>query len=123
MVNFVIRQDKKRLFLFAPLQSPAGADLLQKWGMPSNSLDSFVLIDGGAAYTRSTAALRVMRKLPPLWRWTEVFWIVPLSLRNAVYNFIARNRYRWFGKRDSCMLPGPDVRSRFLGTPTPSDQI
>jgi predicted DCC family thiol-disulfide oxidoreductase YuxK len=114
MVNFVIRQDRKKVFRFAPLQSAAGAAVLAQWGLPTGKLDSFVLVDEGKVYTRSTAALRVVQKLSPPWRWLGVFSLIPAAVRDGVYNVIARNRYRWFGQRDACMLPSPDVRNRFL---------
>src|SRR5688572_6762145 len=103
LVNFIIRQDKQRTFVFAPLQSSAGQKLLLEHKLPSNDLDSFVLVENNKAYLRSTASLRVLKKLPWYWKWTQVLWIVPRSLRDGVYNFIARNRYKWFGKKDSCM--------------------
>ncbi len=73
-----------------------------------------MLIDNGKVYRNSTAGLRLYSRLPWYWKWTQIFWIVPRFLRDAVYNFIARNRYRWFGKSESCMVPTADVRSRFL---------
>ncbi|HKH59258.1 MAG TPA: thiol-disulfide oxidoreductase DCC family protein [Flavitalea sp.] len=114
MVNFIIRQDKQKKFVFAPLQSASGQQLLQKHNLPFSDFDSFVLIDGQKAYLRSTASLNVLKKLPWYWKWTQVFWIVPPFLRDAVYNLVARNRYKWFGKRKTCMIPSPDVKARFL---------
>jgi predicted DCC family thiol-disulfide oxidoreductase YuxK len=114
VVNFIIRQDKKKVFRFAALQSEAGQKLLEQYGLPKEKFDSFLLIDNGKAYKSSTAGLRLYSRLPWYWKWTQIFWIVPRFLRDAVYNFIARNRYRWFGKSESCMIPTADVRSRFL---------
>ena len=113
-VNFLIRQDKRDVFRFAPLQSEYGQKLLESHQLPKQ-LDSFVLIDSGKVYKSSTAGLRLYNKLPWYWKWTQVFWIVPRFIRDGVYNFIARNRYRWFGKKESCMIPSPAVKSRFLG--------
>ena len=113
-VNFVIGQDKKKVFRFAPLQSAKAQELLAKHNLPKKDFDSFVFIDKGKAYLSSTAALRVMQKLPWHWQWMQAFWILPERLRNSVYGFIARNRYKWFGKREQCMVPDGDVRSRFL---------
>lgn len=113
-VNFIIRQDKNKVFRFAALQSEAGQKLLEQYGLPKEKFDSFVLIDNGKVYKSSTAGLRLYSRLPWYWKWTQLFWIVPRFLRDAVYNFIARNRYRWFGKSESCMVPTADVRSRFL---------
>ena len=82
--------------------------------MPKEKFNSFVLIDNGKIYTKSTAGARVYGKLPWMWKWTQIFWIVPKFVRNAVYDYVARNRYKWFGQKDQCMIPTPDVRSRFL---------
>lgn len=114
MVNFIIRQDKQKVFRFAALQSEAGQKLLEQYGLPKEKFDSFLLIDKGKVYKSSTAGLKLYGRLPWYWKWTQVFWIVPSFLRDAVYNFIARNRYRWFGKKESCMVPTAEVRSRFL---------
>ena len=105
---------KKKIFRFAALQSEAGQKLLQQHGLPGNSLNTFILIDNGRAYQRSTAALKLYGKLPWYWKWTQLFWIIPAFLRNVVYNVVANNRYRWFGKKEQCMIPTPEVRSRFL---------
>ena len=114
MVNFLIRQDKERRFLFAPLQSKAGQELLSQFGLNTTQLDSFIFISDGKAYLRSTAGLKLYNQLPWYWKWTQLFWIVPRVIRDAVYNFIARNRYKWFGQRDQCMVPSAEVRERFL---------
>lgn len=114
IVNFIIRHDKQNRFVFAPLQSPTGQELLREYQLPLNDFNSFVLIDRQKALLRSSAALQVLRQLPWYWQWTQAFWIIPAFLRDAVYNLIARNRYRWFGKKDSCMIPTAEVKSRFL---------
>lgn len=105
-------QTKK--FVFAPLQSVAGQQLLYKYQLPRNSFDSFVFIVDNAVYLRSAASLQVLKKLPWYWKWTQILWIVPAFLRDAVYNLIARNRYKWFGKKESCMIPTPETKMRFL---------
>ena len=114
LVNFLIRQDKKKKLRFAALQSAAGQRLLEQYGLPKDHFDSFIVINRGKAYQRSTAALILYNKLPWWWKWTQLFWIFPPFIRDAVYNIIARNRYRWFGKKDQCMVPGPEVRERFI---------
>ena len=114
MVNFIIRQDKKKIFRFAALQSEAGQKLLRQYHLPLENLDSFVLIDNERIYKSSTAGLKLYNHLPWYWKWTQVFWIVPAFIRNAVYDFMAKNRYKWFGKKDQCMIPSPEVKSRFL---------
>ena len=114
-VNYIIRQDKKKIFRFATLQSPAGQELLQRHQLPTGQLDSFVLIKDGKAFTKSTAGLKVYSMLPWYWQWTQVFWIVPRFIRDAVYDLIAKKRYKWFGRKEECMVPTADVRNRFLG--------
>ena len=113
-VNFIIRQDKHEVFRFAPLQSLAGQNLLEAYGLPTKHFESFVLIEKGKTYQKSSAALKICGRLPWYWKWTQVFWILPTFLRNAVYHFISKNRYRWFGKKESCMIPTPAMKSRFL---------
>ncbi len=113
-VNFIIRQDKKGVFKFASLQSNKGQELAEKYGLPKTNFDSFILIENGKVYKRSTAGLKLYNKLPWYWKWTQVFWIIPKFLRDAVYDFVAKNRYKWFGKKETCMIPTPEVRSRFL---------
>lgn len=112
-VNFIIQQDKKALFRFAPLQSAVGQHLLKEHHL-NGSFNSIVFIKKNKVFQKSAAALQVLKLLPWYWQWTQLFWIVPPFLRNAVYDVIAKNRYRWFGQKEECMIPTPDVRSRFL---------
>jgi predicted DCC family thiol-disulfide oxidoreductase YuxK len=114
MINFVIRQDKERKFLFATLQSDAGQKILQQLNLPADSFESFLILDKGKLYLKSTAALRLYSQLPWYWKWTQLFWIFPRFIRNGVYNIIAKNRYKWFGKKDECMVPTPELKERFL---------
>jgi predicted DCC family thiol-disulfide oxidoreductase YuxK len=113
-INFVLKQDKKRVFRFAPLQSQAGQKLLQQYGLTTKDFDSFVLIDDGKVYKKSAASLRVMNKLPWYWKEAQVLRIIPIAFRDAIYDFVARNRYKWFGKKEQCMVPTAEIRSRFL---------
>jgi predicted DCC family thiol-disulfide oxidoreductase YuxK len=112
-VQFVIKRDPEGYFQFASLQSEAGKQLLKKYQLP-DSLETVVLIENDKAYTYSTAPLRVTRHLRGLWKIGFVFIIVPPFIRHAIYRFIARNRYRWFGKKESCMMPTPAIEARFL---------
>ena len=114
MTNFIIRQDKKKRFLFAALQSKSGQQLLDQYKNNWRKSDSFVLIDNNKAYLKSDAGLRLYNKLPWYWKWTQLFWVFPRFFRDAVYNFIANNRYKWFGKKEECMVPTPELRERFL---------
>src|SRR5688572_21679808 len=113
MINFVIKADHKKEMRFSALQSKAAQELLDRLNVPKN-IDSFIFIIGDHVYLRSSAALKVMEQLPWYWRWTNIFWLVPKFLRDAVYDFVATHRYRWFGKKEACMIPGPEVRDRFL---------
>src|SRR4030095_3155492 len=114
MVNFVIRQDRKNVFLFCALQSPAGERLLKEYNIDWKANDSFVVIAQNKAYLKSDAALKLYNRLPWYWKWTQMFWIVPKFIRDWVYNVIAKNRYKWFGKQEVCMIPTPEVRQKFL---------
>ena len=113
-VQFVIKNDKKQEFRFAALQSEAGKALLQEYGLPADALDTFVVIKNGKSLTRSTAALEVAKTIGGIWSLAYVFIIIPKFVRDAIYNWVAQNRYRWFGKKESCMIPTPELRSRFL---------
>ncbi len=111
-VRFVIARDPAGQFEFAPLQSDAARRLLQ--GVTDPLPDSFVLVDNGQVLIRSAAALRVARGLSFPWSLAYAFMAVPRPLRDWVYDFVASHRYRWFGRRDVCMVPTPELRSRFL---------
>lgn len=113
-VQFVLRRDPRGYFRFASLQSNTAQELLR--GVPGapEELATIVLLENGACYTRSEAVLRIARRLSGLWPTLYVFKLIPRFLRDPIYNFIARHRYRWFGKRESCMLPEPGLRERFL---------
>ncbi len=113
-INFVIDHDPKYLFKFAALQSDFAKEKLSKAGLKTEDFDSVVLIEGDKVYTRSTAALRISKKLSGAWPLLYGFIIVPPFIRNAVYDLIARNRYRWFGKSENCRLPSPEERARFI---------
>lgn len=113
-IDFVVRHDKGRYFKFAPLQSSVGSALLKDQNIGSGYLDSIVLVENGKAYVDSSAALRVARKLDGALPLLYGFIIVPPFLRNLVYKFIARNRYRWFGKKNTCRIPTPEERELFL---------
>lgn len=112
-VQFIIKRDKEAVFRFASLQSETGRKVLEQFHLPTDTFNSFVLLEDGKMYTRSTAALRVFSRVKG-WKWTGAFLYVPKFIRDGVYNLIARNRYRWFGKKDECMIPTPELKSRFL---------
>ncbi|MCH5714917.1 thiol-disulfide oxidoreductase DCC family protein [Niabella hibiscisoli] len=114
-VQYVIRRDEKGMFRFASLQSEAGKDLLVKSGLPQDHLKSFVYIHGDRIYTRSTAALKVAKELTGPVQLLYGFIIIPIFIRDFVYDLIARNRHRLFGRKDACMLPSPESKQRFIG--------
>ncbi|MCC6490725.1 MAG: thiol-disulfide oxidoreductase DCC family protein [Candidatus Hydrogenedentes bacterium] len=113
-VQFVIRHDGSGRFRFAPLQSETGRNLLDRCGCAGGDLASVVLVEGDRCYRESTAALRVLRGCDGLWRMLYVGIVIPRFLRDAMYRLVARNRYRWFGTREQCMIPTPELRTRFL---------
>lgn len=113
-VQFILRRDPGARFRFASLQSPAGQELLTRLGIDSPGIDSVVVIEGDRWYKESDAALRLARHLGGPWRLLTVFRLIPRPLRDRLYRLIARNRYRWFGKKEVCWLPTPELRGRFL---------
>ena len=114
-VQFILLRDKKDRFRFASLQSDYGQNLLREHNLPTESFNSLVLVENGKIYQKSTAALRIARKLKGLWPLLFAFIIIPPFIRNFVYDIIAKNRYRLFGKKDECMLPRPEWKQKFLG--------
>ncbi|WP_068615418.1 thiol-disulfide oxidoreductase DCC family protein [Paenibacillus tuaregi] len=114
VTKFLIKRDKKAHLRFCSMQSASGQRLLSQGGLSPASFNTFVLIEEGRYYTRSTAALRLARLLPFPWPLFYLLIMVPRILRDAMYNLIARNRYRWFGKDEACMIPTREIRDRFL---------
>ncbi|WP_420455862.1 thiol-disulfide oxidoreductase DCC family protein [Rubrivirga sp.] len=113
-VQFVLDHESVASFRFASLQSEVGRQLLARCGLDGASTDSVVLVENGTCHVRSEAAWRVAARLDAPWRWIALGRWVPRSVRDRVYDVVARNRYRWFGTRDECRLPEPGVRERFL---------
>jgi len=112
-VQFILKRDKEKRFLFASLQSRYGQDLLRQFNLPTDTFNSFILYQDGKVLTRSAAALEMFQQLKG-WKWVKIFRIVPKFIRDAVYNLIAKNRYKWFGQKNECWLPTPDLKGRFL---------
>ncbi|MFZ6009188.1 MAG: thiol-disulfide oxidoreductase DCC family protein [Bacteroidota bacterium] len=114
-VQFILRRDRKKNFKFASLQSSFGQQQLKKFGLDTNKLHSIIVLDAeGRFYEKSDAALFIAKHLSGLWPTLSFFKIVPRFIRNAIYDLIARNRYRLFGKKDQCMIPTPELKSRFI---------
>ena len=113
-VQFVIQRDAKQQFRFASIQSDLGQKVLQQYGLSTTKINTVVLLNNNQIYTHSTAALHIAQHLGGLWQLASLALWVPAPLRDAVYTFIAQNRYRWFGKQESCWLPTPELKNRFL---------
>ena len=113
-VTYIIKRDKKNIFKFAALQSEIGQELVSKFKIDTSKVDSIILIDGEKHYEKSSAALHIAKHLSGAYPLLFGFMIVPKLLRNAVYDYVARNRYKWFGKKESCMIPTTELKERFL---------
>ena len=114
-VTFIIEHDKKDVFRFASLQSEIGKKLVEERGMDPEELDSIILIDPGVAYyQKSTAALEISRELSGGYSLLKNLSFIPEGFRDSLYNFVANNRYKWYGKKESCMIPTPELKSKFL---------
>jgi predicted DCC family thiol-disulfide oxidoreductase YuxK len=113
-VVFIIKRDAKSKLRFASLQSEYGEEQMKKFNLPPSALNSVLLIKGGRLFQKSNAALEIASMLDGIWPMLYVFKIVPRFLRDFIYDWIAHNRYRWFGKKEACMIPTPDMRARFI---------
>lgn len=113
-VKFVLKRDENSVFKFASLQSNIAKELLKNLNVSDVGSGTFVLIEDGDVYSRSDAALKVCKHLSGMWPLMRLFSIVPRFIRDWVYNLISKNRYRWFGKLDSCMIPSPGMENKFL---------
>ena len=113
-VAFILRHERDQRLRFAPLQSAAGKRLLERFGIDPAQMNTFVVIAEGRAYVRSDAAIRLARFLSGGWRLLGVLRIIPRPVRDYVYDVVARNRYHWFGRRETCMAPTPGLARRFL---------
>ena len=113
-VNFVIKRDKNDIFRFAALQSVFGKELALKFSIDPNETDSIILIDVDKCYVKSTAALHIAKSLSGGYPLLFGFMIVPNFIRNWIYDFVAKNRYKWYGKKESCMIPTPELEGKFL---------
>lgn len=113
-VDLVMRRDKSGYFKYASLQSEFAKTYLPEFGLDPLDLDSIALVDQGKVYQRSSAALKIAGKMSGAYPLLGIFWIVPTPIRNWVYDWVARNRYKWFGKKDSCRVPTAAERALFL---------
>ena len=115
-VNFIIRNDKKEVFKFAPIQSDFGKIALKKHRINSKDTDSIILIDNDNYYIKSSAALYIAKNLSGAYPLLFCFMLVPKFMRNWVYDFVAKNRYKWYGKKESCMIPTPELKDKFYSS-------
>ncbi|MGK0388376.1 MAG: putative DCC family thiol-disulfide oxidoreductase YuxK [Maribacter sp.] len=113
-VQFVIKRDKEGIVHFAPLQSTFGQSQLQKANLATHDLKTLIFIENGQLYTKSSGALKLSKYLGGVWKLAYILIFIPKPIRDFAYDFIAKNRYKWFGKKDECMLPSPEVRGRFI---------
>ncbi len=113
-INFILSRDQREQFVFAPVQSPFAEELLARHGLAGIGEDSFVLVKKGKTYLRSDAALQISREMCGLWPLLWGLRVIPKGLRDGVYNLVAQNRYRLFGKKSSCMVPTPALQRRFI---------
>ena len=109
-----MNRDVHDKFKFAALQSDAGLELQKKFGIDPNDMKTFIMIEGDKYYKKTTAALRVAKELKFPWNLSYIFIIIPPFIRNIAYNIIAKNRYKWFGKKDACRIPTPEEKAKFL---------
>ena len=113
-VQFAIKRNRKKTLYFSSLQSEFSQKILRESGMKSDYIDSLVFYKSGKLFTKSGAALRIAKELDGLWPMTYLLIVIPYPIRDFIYGFIAKYRYKWFGKKDVCMVPSTETRDRFL---------
>lgn len=114
-IQFIIKRDKSDNFRYAPLQSNIGRKFLQDRNIDTAKIDSIILIEPGVAYyTKSAAALKIGQDFGGAWKLIQILEWIPESISNFIYDLIAKNRYNWFGKKEACMIPTPELKAKFL---------
>lgn len=113
-VQAILKRDPKGVFRFASLQGDFGQEVLKRTGLPADELQTMILLEDGETHYRSTAVLRILRRLGGVWRLFYVFRFIPAPLRDAIYRLVAKNRHRLFGRMEACRIPTPEERSRFI---------
>ena len=113
-VKFIIKNDKRDIFKFAPLQSEYGINVQNRHNININEINSIILINGEKIFTKSNAALRIAKDLGAPYFIFYIFIVIPVFIRNFIYDFIAKNRYKWFGKMESCMIPSNELKNKFF---------
>jgi predicted DCC family thiol-disulfide oxidoreductase YuxK len=114
LVDFIVAHDSSARFRFAPLQTEVGRRVLSAYGVPVDTRDTLILIEGGQVYSESTAALRIARRLDGGWGIAYALIVLPRWLRDLAYRYVGRHRYEWFGQMNECRIPGADEVDRFL---------
>ena len=113
-VQFIIRHDRKKKFRYASLQSEFGKTLIEKFNLSNADSDSVILLENNSVKIKSSAALEIAKKMGGFYSTLYVFILLPRFIRDNIYDFVARNRYRWFGKQDSCMIPTSELKKLFI---------
>lgn len=114
-VNFIIKRDPEGIFVFAPMQTELAKQLMQKHEIYNADIDTFLLIKNDQCFVFSTAALEITKDLTGLWYLFNLFRVIPSSVRDTIYKLFGRNRYRLFGRKEACIIPTEEVKSRFIG--------
>jgi predicted DCC family thiol-disulfide oxidoreductase YuxK len=111
----IIKYDKKNVFLFAALQSKTGKEITNYIGIDISKVDSIILYKPSVFYdVKSTAAIKIMQDFKGIWSLSKVLLLLPKDFRDLIYDYIAKNRYKWFGKKETCLIPTPQLKSKFL---------
>lgn len=113
-IQYIIKNDKKKLLLFTALSSVKSKEILANQSDTIKSLDSILLYYNDKLYYKSSAVLKIAKLLGGIYSLTVIFWIIPRPIRDLIYNWIAKNRYKWFGKKSQCMIPTPELKKRFI---------
>lgn len=114
-VTKTIKYDAKNTFVFAAIQSNTGQEIIRYLNIDIQKIDSIILYEPGISYDiKSTAALKIMNSFGGFWLFTKLFWVFPEGFRDIIYNYVAKNRYHWFGKKESCMIPTKELKAKFL---------
>src|SRR6218665_2840998 len=114
-VQFIIKRDNEDIFRFVPLQSEFGLSIIKHTGIDTTKIDSIILYEPGIAYYyKAQAAIKIAKYLGGIYSLLKIFTVLPNGISNSVYDYVARNRYKWYGKKESCMIPTPELKAKFL---------
>jgi predicted DCC family thiol-disulfide oxidoreductase YuxK len=114
LVTWLIKKDTKKELFFMSLQSEQAKKILSPFKIDTTQLDSIIYYEAGMLYKKSSAVLKILNKLGKIWKLTQIFWLIPCTIRNLIYNLVAKFRYKLFGKYSSCQIPTPNIKDRFL---------